>query len=51
MSKSQKMKEKNANNAKLSLVAREIYMLGIARLSKAEEVASSGYTIPSYKTF
>lgn len=42
MSKSEAMKEANANKAKLSGTAREVYLRGIARLSKAVEVAEKG---------
>jgi len=49
---SQAKKEANANRVKLSPTAREIYLRGIARLGKAEEVASRGnggrgYILPS----
>ena len=40
--KSQAKKEANANRLKLGHPAREIYLRGIARLGKAEEVASKG---------
>jgi len=39
---SETMKEANANKAKLSSTARTIYLRGLARLSKCEEVAKSG---------
>jgi len=42
MNKSEVMKEANANKAKLTGVAREVYLRGIARLSKAVEVAEKG---------
>ncbi len=40
--KSQEMKIINANKMKLGLMARQIYLQGIARLGKAEEVAQRG---------
>jgi len=42
INKSEVMKENNANKAKLTGVAREVYLRGIARLSKAVEVAEKG---------
>jgi hypothetical protein len=50
-SKSEQMKIANANRAGLSGVARDVYLRGIARLSKAQEVADKGnngkgYVVP-----
>lgn len=42
MFRSEEMKVRNANKAKLSPAARAIYLRGLARLSKCEEVAKSG---------
>ena len=42
MFKSESMKVRNADRAKLSPAARAIYLRGLARLSKCEEVAKSG---------
>ena len=41
-SKSQIMKKANADKAKLKGVARDVYLNGVARLSKCEEVARKG---------
>ena len=40
--KSMEMKLNNANKAKLSPVARQVYLQGYASLSKAEDVAAKG---------
>lgn len=42
MNKSLEMKTQNAKKASLSQVAREIYLRGLASLSKCEEVATKG---------
>ena len=42
MFKSEMMKTRNADRAKLSPAARAIYLRGLASLTKCEEVAKSG---------
>jgi hypothetical protein len=42
-------KERNASKVKLSPNARAIYLRGFARLSKAEEVALSGFRVPTFQ--
>ena len=46
--RSQRDRERNADKARLSSTAREIYIRGIARLGKAEEVARSGNSGSGY---
>jgi len=41
-------KERNANRAKLSPTAREIYLRGLAKLGNAEDLAASGFRCGSY---
>jgi hypothetical protein len=42
MIKSMKMRIVNADRAKLGIIAKQIYLQGMAGLSKAEKVASEG---------
>jgi hypothetical protein len=42
MIKSMKMRLANADKSKLGIMAKQIYLQGFARLSKAEKVASEG---------
>jgi hypothetical protein len=42
MMKSMKMRMVNADRANLGIIAKQIYLQGFARLSKAEKVATEG---------